>query len=103
MTDRQHLEQARTHEFKTWPTYFEDVALGAKRVEIRENDRGGFCSDDRMILHEYDPRPCPGDQEGIIGYTGRRVRARITYTHQGLGLMPGYAALCFEVTGTENV
>lgn len=57
----------KTHGLKTIPEFFEHVCSGAKRFEIRLNDRD-FKVNDRVILFEYDNiterytgRVCPND------------------------------------------
>lgn len=45
----------RTHELKIWPRYFDDVLSGAKRYEVRINDRD-YKVGDRLVLLEWEPR-----------------------------------------------
>jgi hypothetical protein len=61
---------ARHHELKCWPEYFGAVASGAKRFEIRVNDRG-FDVGHRVTLREWEP--------GTAAYTGRSATYRIGY------------------------
>jgi len=42
------------HELKVWPEYFEPVAGGWKRFELRKDDRG-FKVGDAVVLKEWDP------------------------------------------------
>lgn len=44
----------KTHELKTWPQYFSPMVTGAKKFELRKNDRG-FQIGDLLILREYSP------------------------------------------------
>jgi site-specific DNA-cytosine methylase len=44
----------RTHELKTWPSYFEAILRGEKRHECRLNDRD-FAVGDVLVLREWDP------------------------------------------------
>lgn len=78
----------KTHELKTVHPHFDHVCSGAKRAEIRRDDRG-FAVGDVLVLREYDP--------ATDSYSGRRVEVRITHVLSGFaGLAPGYAALSFE-------
>jgi hypothetical protein len=58
------------HRLKTWPGPFEAIRLGAKKHEIRVNDRG-FATGDLLRLEEWDP-----DTEA---YTRRIMIMRATY------------------------
>ena len=57
------------HRLKTWPVFFADTEVGAKRFEIRKNDRD-FHVGDFLRLEEYDPQK---------GYTDDFVLAEIDY------------------------
>lgn len=76
----------RTHELKTWPDYFYRIFSGQKRFEVRKQDRD-FQIGDILHLREYDP--------GTETYTGRSVRAEITYILSGgyFGIDPGYCVM----------
>jgi len=58
----------KLHELKSWPDYYESVALGIKRFEIRENDRN-FYPGDLLHLREWDP--------ATEDYTGRHLVAKV--------------------------
>ena len=64
------------HELKCWPEFFARLKTGAKRVEIRKNDRD-YKVGDELILKEWNPEvyiPC-----GKVGdYTGESVCAIVT-------------------------
>ena len=78
--------EARTHELKTWPEYFEAIRSGRKRFELRRNDRH-FGEGDMLWLREYHP---------VTGtYTGRELQADITYVLRDpvFGLLSGYVIL----------
>lgn len=75
----------KTHELKTTAPHFEHVRSGAKRAEIRKDDRG-FAVGDVLALKEYDA--------SSRSYSGREVEARVTHVLAGFeGLSPGWVAL----------
>ena len=55
---------------KIWPEYFEAVASGKKKYELRLND---FVVNegDTLLLEEWDP--------GTRKYTGRKIEKKATY------------------------
>lgn len=63
------MSEKQVHYLKTWPEYFGVILSGAKRFEIRKNDRG-FSVGDELVLQEF-------TSQG--GFTGREIDARITY------------------------
>lgn len=69
----------REHELKTWPAFYEALLSGHKTFEVREDDRG-FAVGDVLVLQEFDPELVARSHPG---YTGREMRALVTY------LMPG--------------
>ncbi len=74
---------SKTHRLKTWPEYFQQVADGAKRFEIRVNDRD-FQVGDELHLEEFAPRA----KDGQGAYTGRFEIATITYILDLNGFIP---------------
>lgn len=79
----------KTHELKTTQPHFERVRSGAKRAEIRRDDRG-FAVGDVLVLREYDP--------ATDSYSGRTVEVHVTHVLAGFeGLAAGFAALSFEL------
>lgn len=60
----------KIHELKCWPQPFFDVASGAKRCEVRQNDRD-FRVGDRLFLRCWDP-----EREG---YTGQDCVVEVTH------------------------
>jgi hypothetical protein len=74
------VRATRTHELKTHPPYFGAVLSGAKRFEIRVNDRD-YQVGDLVLLREWDPE--------AGAYTGAVLRRRISYVTEaeGLGLL----------------
>jgi hypothetical protein len=83
------------HDLKCWPQFFEAVASGEKRFELRENDRN-YRVGDTLLLHEWSPN---GD-----GYSGRTVRARVTYVLHGgsFGLLRNHVCMFIELIGVTR-
>lgn len=75
----------KTHHLKTWPVHFAAVLSGAKRAELRRNDRD-FAVGDRLVLEEWDPDP-------RTSYTGRSVTVRVTHLLDSWSLQRGYVML----------
>lgn len=70
------------HEIKILPDYFDAVKCGAKRFELRKNDRN-YKLGDIVIMCEWD-----GDS-----YTGNEIEVAITYVLKDCpeyGLEKGY-------------
>ena len=65
-----------THDLKSWPDFFEPILTGAKKFELRINDRK-FNVGDVLLLREFDDR--------THAYTGRQIRKRVTYMLDGIG------------------
>jgi hypothetical protein len=77
-----------THELKTHPQHFAHVQSGAKRAEIRKDDRG-FAVGDVLVLREYDRE--------ADALTGRYVEVRVTHVLKGFeGLAEGFVSLSIE-------
>ncbi len=77
----------KEHEMKIAPVWFDAVSSGAKRFELRKDDRGVEVGD-MLVLREY--------QRDEASYTGRSVRRRVTYVLRDVpkfGLQPGYAII----------
>jgi hypothetical protein len=74
------------HELKCWPEYFGAVLCGAKRFEVRENDRG-FDVGHLVWLREWEP--------GTSAYTGRSATFRIGYL-TSWGQKPGTVVFSLE-------
>ena len=80
------------HELKTWTNYFQLVASGKKKFELRKNDRG-FLAGHELLLREYD--------KDTQTYTGRTLRRKISYVLQSdegekFGLKPGFCIMGLE-------
>jgi ParB family chromosome partitioning protein len=82
---------SKEHSLKIWPSYFDAIKSGAKTFEYRKNDRD-FAVGDVLLLQEYDP--IRGVSVPGLGYTGRRLTAKITYVAQGVfGIPDGYCVM----------
>lgn len=60
----------KTVEKKCWPDFFDEVASGKKRFELRLNDED-ISAGDTLILKEWDP--------ATKQYTGRQMEKKVTY------------------------
>jgi len=58
---------------KIWSEYFEAVASGKKKFEIRLNDFE-IKEGDTLVLEEWDPK--------AKSYTGRKVEKKVTYVYK---------------------
>ena len=77
------------HEIKILPEYFEAVACGAKKFELRKNDRR-YEVGDTVILREWDGKR----------YTDREAIVVITYVLKDCpeyGLKPGHCIFGWEL------
>jgi hypothetical protein len=76
-----------THDLKTWPEHYREVAAGRKTFEIRKDDRGGFRVGDVLVLREYQPVS--------RRYTGRSCRRVVTHVLPGgqFGLAEGFVCM----------
>jgi len=89
----------KVHELKTWPDPFEALLMGLKNFEIRKNDRG-FKVGDILILKEWEPNhTTPSGAVSEAGeYTGRGVRAGVTYMAEGSwDLPPGLCVMSIRI------
>lgn len=103
-----------THDLKTWPDGFQAVVEGRKLHETRTDDRH-FQVGDELLLREWIPmadnsckvkdcRLCKLEEVlSGAGYTGRYVRAQVTYVSRGTTpfpkqhLTPGSVVLSIRV------
>jgi hypothetical protein len=80
----------RVHSLKTVQPYFNDVASGAKKFEVRHDDRN-FQVNDVLILKEYDPKnhTC----------TGKILVAKVTYILRDytFGMLPDHVVMGIQV------
>lgn len=73
------------HELKTWPEYYDAVAAGLKKFDIRKNDRP-FAEGDVLHLREWTPE--------TREYTGRHLYANVTYLLDKQPFVPeGYVCM----------
>lgn len=76
------------HDLKTVQPHFDAVSSGAKKAEVRRDDRD-FAVGDVLVLREYDP--------ATNSYSGRVFEVRVTHVLRGFaGLAPEYVALSIE-------
>lgn len=77
------------HQLKTWPQYFNEVFMGRKNFEVRENDRD-FHTGDWVHLNEFDPE--------TKTFTGRKLARRVTYVLHGpgFGIEEGFCVLAIQ-------
>lgn len=88
---RWQRKSAARHELKCDPEHFEAVLVGAKRAEIRRDDRH-FGVGDVLSLREYD--------RASSSYTGRSLELRVSHVLRGFeGLAPGFVALSLSWIG----
>ena len=100
MAREERLEQAlstkperKCHEIKIAVMYYDDVASGRKRFELRKNDRGYKVGDALKMLEFKDGK-----------FTGRTIDAEIVYMlEEYTGLQEDYCILGIElVTETDT-
>jgi hypothetical protein len=84
------------HELKSWRMYFERVRTGAKRCEVRRNDRGFYVND---LLHLREWERDPG------AYTGRELLVRVTDIIPGgeFGIDPAYVVMSVKLLELQAV
>lgn len=58
-------------ELKSWPVFFQAIADGIKKHDVRDKTEHNFKVDDVICLLEYDPFKA--------AYTGRSIKVQITY------------------------
>lgn len=86
---------SRTHSLKTWPEYFEAIADGRKKFELRKDDRC-FAVGDDLILQEWVPE--------TKQYTGRMAHVVVTYmlTDTKFGLQRGHALMSIRLIDVQH-
>jgi len=59
------------HYLKCWPQFFDEIASGRKKHDLRRADDRNFKVGDTLVLEEYDP-----EREA---FTGRSLMVEVTY------------------------
>jgi hypothetical protein len=91
------------HELKIWPPFFEHLADGRKRFDVRFNDRK-FKIGDAIKFREYIPKQRAANfGQDDAYYTGRNLWMRVRYVldprpdrDPDCGLVAGYVVLDLE-------
>jgi len=83
------------HLLKIENQFFQDIAYGNKRFEVRRNDRD-FKVGDELVLYSYDRES--------NSYNGAFVNATITYLMKGgsFGIELGYVVLSIVVVNIKD-
>lgn len=81
------------HNLKIWPEFFADIVSGAKKYEVRVNDRG-FKIDDELNLQEWNPNTAV--------FTGASCTVKVVHiTHgsevPGSAMRPNLCVMGIEV------
>jgi hypothetical protein len=86
-----------THQLKTDPEPFADVIRGAKRFEIRKNDRN-FDVFDCLILRETASTGAEMAAGAPLAYTGREFTVSVSHVMHGpiYGLVDGWVVMSVE-------
>ena len=64
------------HDLKCWPKFFDPIAKGTKRHDLRRATDRHFLVGDRLLLREFNP--------DLNEYTGRTQIVEITYITSAL-------------------
>lgn len=80
------------HDLKIWPEFYADVASGAKRYEIRLNDRD-YKIGDELNLREWNPH--------WKQYSGNELWVRVVHITHGGALPAGAMRPDLCVMGIE--
>lgn len=88
-TTQEHtLITTQEHTLKCWSNFYQAIVSGAKKCELRINDRD-YQVGDMLLLQELD------QDSGVL--TGASYRVRVTHiVDVFIGLRPGYVALSIE-------
>lgn len=90
-----------THDLKSWSQFFQPIKSGAKKHDLRKNDRA-FKVGDTCVLREYD--------FAAGNYTGDYVNAAVTFitdkqfpcAFSSAVLPPDYCILSLEVQPAQK-
>ena len=94
----------RTHELKTWPSFFAGIWDESKTFEVRRNDRD-FMVGDLLILAEWNPHYHVAHDAAVqVGLTGRECRRVVTYVLRGgeFGIEVGFCVLGLGVPAAQG-
>ena len=79
------------HDLKIWPEWFQQIVIGAKRFDIRKNDRN-FRGGDTLWLREWVPNPNGSPAQGT--YSGRTMSVRVMGIYVEMpGVLPDHVVL----------
>lgn len=87
------IREPVTHNLKIWPEHYSAVCAGAKRAELRKNDRD-YRAGDTVDLCEWDK-----DDES---FTGEFISVTVTHVADVSEWMPGYVLLSIELALRER-
>ncbi|WP_457492271.1 DUF3850 domain-containing protein [Tardiphaga sp. P5_C7] len=59
------------HHLKCWPQFFDEIASGRKKHDLRRADDRNFKVGDTIVLEEYSPE--------TEAFTGRTLMVEVTY------------------------
>lgn len=98
--DANALDVKRTHELKTWPEFYAEIAGGRKTCELRRDDGRDFRIGDHLRLREWDP--------DAGRYTGREVTVEVTHIMPSgnaeflrAAIAPGFVVMSFRIVSWE--
>lgn len=93
-----------THEIKAYPAFFSEILSGKKTFEIRFDDRG-YQVGHHLHIKEFDPVEAKqiraGNFRDTQGYTGREVKAEITYV-TSWAQKEGYIVMAIQLLQFEQ-
>lgn len=82
------------HDLKIWPEYYISAAIGAKKAEIRINDRN-YKEGDIVRFNKYIPKDYLGKNTNNGYYAGSCLIAGITNICHHKGIKEGYVMFSF--------
>lgn len=94
----------RIHKLKVWPEYWDALASGEKKFEVRRDDRG-FQRGDILALIKTEPHWMGPAYATVIrslkGEAAHVIRKRIGWILTGgqFGIEPGYVVMSLEDIG----
>lgn len=97
MDNNKTIQEATTHDLKTWEVYFTAILDGRKRFEIRKNDRG-FKKGDHLLLKEWN--------HITRSFTNRELTVKVDYIIKdapSFGLADGYCIMSISPLSTHPI